>query len=316
MPKQDKTHKQAEVTAWSLDQLAKSQFFHRKLHEWKLIETAEKIEAIEGEALAWSPLNISDIAWNKVIHRGIKPVRVFAHPHVLQTVVGATAYYRMLAMVSQKSMNRIGSILVAYEEGRKSPSVEIALTLAQHFNAIISALIEADAHLNAREFDLWRGMAAGAQAQGSWQNNKGSLAEIEIRLLIMTRLNERGLIQSQSAVNVFTLLDGRTVMFSDEPDVAIYADGVTQIAVEVKGGIDSAGVLERLGAALKSLQRARMENPQAITILIAQEISLTRRALDDLQMSIGTVTHVFTVSAILNPALTEEQERFFNLLGI
>jgi len=52
-------------------------------------------------------LGISQKAWNKVIHRGIKPVLIFAHPQVLMSVSRAVGYYRMLAMVSQKSMNRV-----------------------------------------------------------------------------------------------------------------------------------------------------------------------------------------------------------------
>src|SRR5262249_29629945 len=96
--------------AWSLDQLTKSAFFHQKLHQWHLIEIASAIEAVKGEALDWTldHLNISQKAWGKVIHRGIRPVVVFAHPQVLMTVGRSVGYYRMLAMVSQKSMNNIG----------------------------------------------------------------------------------------------------------------------------------------------------------------------------------------------------------------
>jgi hypothetical protein len=71
--------------AWGLDQLLKSRLFHRKLHEWGLLEIAREIEEIKGEHLEWDKpkLNIDEDAWNKVIHRGIKPVTVFAHTLVL-----------------------------------------------------------------------------------------------------------------------------------------------------------------------------------------------------------------------------------------
>src|SRR3990172_8653604 len=96
-----------ERHAWSLDQLAKSEFFHQKLHVWGVLEVAKQIEAIKGETLEWdqSELGISTKAWDKVIHRGIKPIVVFAHPNVLTSTPRASSYYRMLAMVSQKSMN-------------------------------------------------------------------------------------------------------------------------------------------------------------------------------------------------------------------
>jgi hypothetical protein len=73
---------------WFLDQLTKSEFFHQKLHEWKMLSVAEAVEAFRGETLRWNlpDLGISEAAWNRVIHRGIKPVTVFAHPQVLMTI--------------------------------------------------------------------------------------------------------------------------------------------------------------------------------------------------------------------------------------
>ncbi len=111
--------------SWSIDQLAKSEFFHQKLHEWELIKVAEQIDEIKGENLNWEDLEISDKAWNKVIHRGIKPIIVFAHPDVLVNVSCSTGYYRMLAMVSQKSMNQVGISTVRYEKGQM-PKFETA----------------------------------------------------------------------------------------------------------------------------------------------------------------------------------------------
>lgn len=90
--------------AWLIDQLAKSQLFHQKLHEWGMLEVSARIEQVRGEDLIWdiNQLSISEKAWNKSIHHGIKPVIIFAEPHVLITVSRWVSYYRMLAMVSQK----------------------------------------------------------------------------------------------------------------------------------------------------------------------------------------------------------------------
>jgi hypothetical protein len=200
----------AHIEAWTLDQLAKSAFFHRKLHEWRLLEIADQIDQVRGENLNWDNLNISEQAWNKVIHRGIKPVVVFAHPFVLQTVQGSAGYYRMLAMVSQKSMKRVGISLDSYEVGKPIPNEVMAITIAQHLNRIVSVLVEADEQIDAREFDLWRGMAAGSQAQGSWQNNKGASAEVAIREIILRRLQEREIISGEEASTTkIDLGDGR-----------------------------------------------------------------------------------------------------------
>jgi len=230
-------------------------------------------------------------------------------------MVGATGYYRMLAMVSQKSMKRLGYNLDAYELGKALPDADMAVTIARHFNRIISVLIEANDTIDVREFDLWRGMAAGAQAQGSWQNSKGVSAEIAIREIILRRLQERGFVDgSESDATRITLSNGRTLVFADEPDIAIYENDLPQITVEVKGGIDSAGVLERIGAALKSLQRTRQENPHSQTILILQDVSMTDRARADLDLSTGTITHLFSTTALLEDEA--QREALFRILNI
>jgi len=312
MPRQQN---KANIEAWTLDQLAKSAFFHRKLHEWKLLEIAEQLDQIRGEDLVWTDLNIAEKAWNKIIHRGIKPVIVFAHPQVLQTVPGSAGYYRMLAMVSQKSMKRIGINLDSYEVGRPIQDDATAIAVAHHLNRIISALIEADEEINAREFDLWRGMAAGSQAQGSWQNNKGASAEVAIREVVLRRLQERGFVTGEEAsATRISLDDGRMLVFADEPDIAIYRGAVPEVAVEVKGGIDQAGVLERIGATLKSLRRTRQENPNSVTILIIQDVSMTERARQDLSINTDTVTLIFSAQAIVEDE--EQRERFFTALEI
>ena len=136
---------------------------------------------------------------------------------------------------------------------------------------IVSVLIEHDEKVNDREFDLWRGMAAGSQAQGSWQNTKGDRAEVVIKELIERQVRDKGLVLeeiSHGKGETLKLKDGRLLILGSEPDIGIYEDDLIQIVVEIKGGIDPARVLERFGAALKSLRRAKQENPNSITILI------------------------------------------------
>lgn len=302
--------------SWSIDQLAKSEFFHQKLHEWELIEVAQQIDEIKGESLNWdrSRLEISDKAWNKVIHRGIKPIIIFAHPDVLVNVSRSTGYYRMLAMVSQKSMNQVGLSTIRYEGGQ-SPKFETAEVIAQHLNKIISKLVEADEKIAAREFDLWRGMAAGSQAQGSWQNTKGRKMEIVIQGIVRRRLRESGLATEEIDDKPrIALTDHRMVVFADEPDIGFYQENKIVAAVEVKGGIDKAGVLERVGAAIKSLSRSKEENPDSVTILIMQEVSMTPQSVIDLQTNQKTVNYWFTVEDVLENE--EKRNEVFALLGI
>ena len=306
----------AEQNAWSLDQLAKSAFFHQKLHEWGTLEIAYELEEVQGENLSWDALGISQHAWNKIIHRGIKLILVFAHPEVLTSSPRALAYYRTLAMVSQKSMSRVGfGSIGKFERGDVLPNDDTALAVARILNDIISRLVEVDEYVDAREFDLWRGMAAGTQAQGSWQNAKGQRVEVEVKRFIRNRLDEVGLIAEESPGGLqIQLTDTRRIVFSDEPDIAIFNETAIACAIEIKGGIDTAGVLERIGAAMKSLSRAKEENASSITILVLQEVSLTETARADLQNNQNIVNYWFTLEE-----LSENKDRqnvFWHLLGL
>jgi len=279
------------------------------------MEVAFQIESVRGEALTWDldKLGVSEEAWNKVIHRGIKPILVFAHPQVLMSVPRAVGYYRMLAMVSQKSMSRIGLSTVRYEQGRGLPDEQAAWSFARRLNGIISRLVEADEEIDAREFDLWRGMAAGSQAQGSWQNTKGKRVEILVKGIFQRRLRQKGSVLFDKGVHM-QLKDGRTVVFADEPDVGVYEGERIVAAVEIKGGIDTAGVLERVGAAIKSLSRAKESNPDSVTVLVLQGVSVTQRAQEDLETNKSVVNHWFTVEELLDSV--EKRERLFALLAI
>lgn len=305
--------------AWLLDQLSKSEFFHQKLHEWGMLETANIIEQVKGETLTWNcdDLGISTTAWNKVIHRGIKPVIVFAHPQILMSISRAVGYYRMLAMVSQKSMQQVGLPSNRYEQGKAFPNEQIAWDITQHLNKIISHLVETDEQIDAREFDLWRGMAAGSQAQGSWQNAKGSKVEILIKAMVQLKLREGNWIDNEASdtdETAMQLKDGRRIVFASEPDIGIYRDERIIAAVEIKGGIDTAAVLERFGATLKSLIRAKEANPESITILILPGVSVTPRAREALNANRNVVNYWFILEEVINQE--EQKEELFRLLAI
>jgi len=294
-----------EKEKWTVDQLTKSQFFHHKLHEWGLLEIAYELESVKGEDFDWDlkSLNIAAKAWDKVIHKGIKPVRVFAHPEVLKQNPKMVGYYRMFAMVSQKSMARVGLSVQKYEYGRSDLDDSAALEVSEYLNRIVSILIESDEKIDEREFDLWRGMAAGSQAQGSWGNTKGDRAEVVVKDLVERRVKERALVfgeTSRGRSKVLELNDGRILVLGTEPDVGIYrGDKLIQIAIEIKGGIDPAAVLERFGAPLKSLRRAKQENDSSITILIMQGISLTPRVKEEINNSRNAIDHFFTIADVI-----------------
>ncbi len=304
-----------DSSSWFLDQLAKSRFFHQKLHEWGLLEIAEALEAVRGELLEWKldQLGIQQEAWNKVIHSGIKPILLFAHPEVLTSVRRSVAYYRMMAVVSQKSMTQIGLDTIAFEEGSDIPSEETAIRIAAHLNKLISQLILGDAVLNRRELDLWRGMAAGTQAQGSWQNQKGR--EIEQLVFGIIRDRVRTLMPHASLdANKITLPDGRTIQFGSDPDIALLnTSNEYLVVVEVKGGIDPAGVLERLGASIKSLQPIKQTYPACITVLLLRRNALTERVKQQIEQSTD-IDYYFIIEDLFESFST--QSEFFQVIGL
>lgn len=306
--------------AWLSDQLTKSGFFHQKLHQYGLLEIADEIERIPGEKFDWNDkthLGISKAAWDKVIHRGLKPLNVFAHPDVLSKLPGAVAYYRGLSMASQKSMGRIELATTSYEREIEPslPPQQKAERLAQRFNQLISILLETDDDIDEREFNMWRGMTAGAKADGSWRNNKGERAEELIKTLVINRIKVKGLLLSSNRANTeFDLSDGRKIVFASEPDITILKQGLALNAVEIKGGIDSAGVLERLGAAIKSFSRVKNENPDALTLLIMYKVATSIQAEKEIRSNKRNIDFFMPLEEVLESK--EENNRFFGLLRI
>ncbi len=287
--------------SWLQEQQTKSLFFLAKLQEWGLQEVALEIEKFDGSSVEWNlqELNISERAWNRVIHRGIPPVRVFANPTVLRSIPRATGYYRMLAMVSQKSMKRVRLDTQPYETGTNPPSVDVSREIARHLNKIISTLVEQEVNLNLRELDLWRGMTAGSQAQGSWQNAKGLQYEVIVRQILISYVQESGIVVNQSSQRL-DLRDGRSILFDSDPDIRLVQGQRVLSAVEIKGGIDPAGAHERLGAAIKTLRDCKTKHPDSVTILLLRRETLTEGLLKRMQQSENEITQWFALEDILN----------------
>ena len=118
-------------------------------------------------------MGITERAWKRAIHRGIKPIIVFSHPDVFIENPKRIGYYRMLAMVSQKSMSRVSLSITRYEEGTGRLTDDSALSIAKHLNKIVSILIEPGEKIDAREFDIWRGMAAARRHKVHGKIQKG-----------------------------------------------------------------------------------------------------------------------------------------------
>jgi hypothetical protein len=139
-----------DLRTWPHDQLTENLFFHQHLYD--LLTIITEIEKIRGETLDWDLKlpGISNLAWNKIIHRGIKPLVVFPHPVVLETVPGSVGYYRMLAMVSPESMNWVRWKAILYESGESLPDKKAATAIARYLNQIINRMIKLDDQIDSQ----------------------------------------------------------------------------------------------------------------------------------------------------------------------
>jgi hypothetical protein len=194
---------------------------------------------------------------------------------------------------------------------------EKALLLCQLFNAHVSTIIESTLTFSERDLDALLFASAGAQINGSWLNAIGNEAEMVVKRLLSSYLVKRGLviglldkkghslildeiedpIQILADIRAFRLVNGTSMVFGAEPDIALLAPtGQTMAVIEVKGGKDPAGALERYGAAKKSFEKTLEDNPDAITIYLASCITdeVERRLAED-----ATVQQVFNLTILL-----------------
>ena len=114
-----------------------------------------------------------------------------------------------------------------------------------------------------------------------FRNEIGDIAEALIKSRILTWLKDRGLNAPEDPPDRKYQLPNDTLMqFSSEPDISFARDGTLVATIEIKGGTDPAGALERLGSMTKSFE----ETPRGcINILVAGVITREMRVrLDDI----------------------------------
>ncbi len=235
--------------------LLRSRFLSYRIRERADIRTRKIIEEFPGR-LDYSDktgLMISEDAWDCVEKIKIAPRLVFAHPDLLSSHPQVSLYYRGLSLLSQK---RVGGV-AEWEWGkRKNVAPEKVLSVCRIYNVAISSIIE-----GATDWTLddgYRNIVAtiGATLDGSWRNRIGKDAENMVRELMIKWLRDKNLIMTEKKrAKVFELSGGYTLVFSNEPDILFERDGEYKAVIEIKGGTDPAGALERLGAAQKSFDR-------------------------------------------------------------
>lgn len=243
-------------------------------------------------------LGIQEVTLSKLFELNIEPKRVFSTPDTLMDYPFLLTYYRSICCLSQKGLQAIGAPNPKnFEEETKELTYKTAIKYSSILNSFMSHLIEQNAIQTEEQLQTSFFMSIGAQFDGSWRNVIGGNAETKVISILLdfyksekkiknyiTKDNETIKLDNTPSSDLFhgknktykgfTLVTGDKILFSSEPDVSFYSrDDVLEMVIEVKGGKDKAGALERYGAAKKSFQEAKMRNNTCKTILLMDSIT-------------------------------------------
>lgn len=271
--------------------------------------------------LKWKPLSsllIEPDVWKYAIAtKRNDPKLVFCHPDVLLSHPAASLYYRGLCGLSLKAVRDYFGAVDSLESG--NPRVRLdgakALKMARTYNAFICSIIK-----NSTDWTLENGYRTviatlGITLDGVMRNKVGTIAEERVRIMVLEWLAENSLIATPALGkkdvrdykgNTFHLTDGTTMKFGSEPDIAFRRDDTFLAVIEIKGGIDPAGALERYGAATKSFQNAIASSPRCENFYLGAVFTpeLQRRIASD-----RLVKKTFNIIEILGERKT--REKFF-----
>lgn len=298
-------------------------FFYRKLRELGYLRIVKDIDKIvrQSRNYSWEDKkfwNITYNAWETIEKEKIDCIRVFAHPKILVEHPSLIRYYRNVAAIPLKGVQYLAFNVVDFETNKKEVlKYTDALKLAKLFNSHISAIIESTLSINFEDIKSLMFSSAGATIDGSWRNKIGEEAEAMVKSYIIRFCLSENLIDSMIdrnrapepfnekldyVANVLEykgtkLKNQKSILFSSEPDIIFIDKSGQSIAViEVKGGADPAGALERLGAIQKSFDQARRDNPGVKRILLACCITREMQARLDNKVC----DWIFNLTSIIN----------------
>ncbi len=245
------------------DALIRSTLMSERIRQ-RTDQVLRKLVESFAASLVFSPfeeLMISEQAWKLITDSEIDPKLVFAHPKLLQEYPQTSQYYRGIALLPQKRVADIAVPIASWEDGtRKTPiGDEQSLKVARLYNAAISSIIEGTTNWTLE--DGYRNIIAnmGIGLDGTFRNIIGQDAEKLVKTRIKNWLKSEGLIlKEDDSGTQFELPRGYGMRFGSEPDVLFRFRTEKQsedvATIEIKGGKDPAGALERLGAMQKSFE--------------------------------------------------------------
>ncbi len=311
--------------AQKVDYGVRSIYVHRSIKRLDYEKFLGKLNRLNGGEFDWEEragLGVSERAWDRAKENGIEPLFLFCNPEVITKDPVLVAYYRGIAGIPMKGIQKMAFDTTKIESGQKPIGFEKALELARIMNEFISKILEEDSDYSLRDSSLMFYATAGANLDGSWRNVKGrEIADLVKRMIFDYFLSARRMktvvlprakeaVPSKDVaieqVRGFALKNGCRIEFGTEPDIALIdKKGTLTGMIEVKGGLDEAGALERYGAAKKTFDQVLNINPRAFTIYLASCITPTVRERIEADRM---VRKIFNLTNVL---FDEKQKREF-----
>ena len=208
-------------------------------------------------------LCIAEDAWRQVAAAGVSPRLAFAHPSILKAIPNASLHYRGIALLSRKRVQEITGTIDTWENSPQRAKVTDAksLKVCRLYNAVISSIIVDNTDWTVES--SYRNILAtiGITEDGLIRNIIGQEAESAIKHRLLHWVQTRGLLADADANDdgnrhEWSLVDNVLMRFGSEPDIAFTQEGRLAVLIEIKGGKDPAGALERLGAVKKTFDKA------------------------------------------------------------
>ena len=252
---------------------------------------------------------------------------MFCNPEVIKAEPRLIAYYRSLALLPQKGMQTLAVNTANLEEGRGRLNDARALKISLTVNGLISTLIDSDPDWQLEKARTAAILNLGSQINGSWRNEIGNEGGRRVKQILVAfalqneivdhlTLNGGAVLQPDEtldpqSVREISLTNGFDIAFSSEPDVSVRDDRNNLVGtIEIKYGLDSAGALERYGAAKKSFEEAIRENARVSNIYLASCITaeVRRRISED-----RVVNEDFNLTEVLNDSA--KRQIFLNYMS-
>jgi hypothetical protein len=197
-----------------------------------------------------------------------------------------------------------------FHRGVSVAKVDLLITeIAQTFNRIISGVIEETPKYKVELSRQAILAEIGTELQGTWANLIGQGAARAVEEIFAEHIKKMAL-GEHPRKGLFELKNGWTIEFGSEPDVSFKdSEGVKQIAIEIKGSLDTAGAQTRYGEAKKSFGKQITENPRCHTVYLAS--CFTDAVIKQIEAD-GQVRDWFNLTSILGDP--DDRDRFLQRL--